>query len=610
MKKIKNLIVSKYPKLTNLIINEKLSLYNKIVKNNNDVEIFYTDNNSYSFLLGEILSNVDEVNFEKNYETNFVDSAVMFDLSRNGVINLKSMQYMIDKAALLGNNIIYLYVEDILSLDDYKTYGYLKSGYSDDEIFNIINYAALYNIQIIPAIQTLAHLNNFLQWSASDVTREDEHCLLISDERNYVFIESVIKKCAYLFKTDKIHIGMDEADGVGIGTSYELFNKPDKFTMLCTHIDRVVDITNKYNLEPIMWSDMFFHLLAKDSTRRYWNSNVDFSKERLSKFKHNIGLMFWEYGSVDQPWYEEIFALHKKISSNIIFAGGMHTWNRFFANHTKALATSISAINAAKKCNVDQIVATSWGDNGQECTLNNTLYAMSIFGFLKYSNSIDNDYILQKMNAILQFDYKTFHNAIIDVDHLSGVNLKESNFTKAILYQDPIIGMFDQYLVDSIDLLKNRYNDKIITLKALEINDVIFDLNRIFIIDLLTLIVEKIDISIRLKQFYREKDYTNLNKLIDTDVVLQKKLVKKMAKSHLNMWNEFNKQIGFEYISIRYGGLVNRYDDLISLINSYINGDIAAIEMLEYEFVNALGYNDISDLNVTYHNCIAGGNFK
>ncbi|MGL5021053.1 MAG: family 20 glycosylhydrolase [Mycoplasmatales bacterium] len=610
MEKITATIISKYPNLEKLKLKKTLSLYNKIVKKKDNVEIFYTDKNSYCFLLGELITNIEEFVFEKSYQNNFVDSAVMFDLSRNGVINLKSMKYMIDKAALLGNNIIYLYIEDILTLEDYKTYGYLKSGYSDNEIFEIINYADNYNIQIIPAIQTLAHLSNFLQWDDSNVAREDEHCLLISVERNYDFIESVIKKCAYLFKSNKIHIGLDEADGVGVGSSYELFNKPDKFTMFCDHIDRVVNITDKYNLNPIIWSDMFFHLLANDTKKRYWNTNVDFSKESLYKFNHNIDLMFWEYGAEDQKWYEEIFDLHKKISSNIIFAGGVHTWNRFFANHSKTLATSVAAINAAKNCNINQIVATSWGDNGQECTLNNCLYGMGIFGSFKYNDFIENDYILQKLNCILQFDYKTYHNVLIDVDHLSGINLKESNFTKAILYQDPIIGKFDQYLVDNIFTLKKKYNKKILTLKSLQINDVVFDLNRIFVIDLLSLIVEKMDFSIRLKNFYLMKDYNNLKKLIDVDVVLQKKLVRKLSSSHLNMWNEFNKQVGFEYISIRYGGLCIRYDDLESLVNSYLKKEINTIDILEYEFYNALAYSDISDLNVTYHNCIAGGNFK
>lgn len=49
------------------------------------------------------------------------------------------------------------------------------------------------------------------------VMADTDRALMVDNEDTYKFIENMIKTCRECFSTDKIHIGMDEAHGLGRG---------------------------------------------------------------------------------------------------------------------------------------------------------------------------------------------------------------------------------------------------------------------------------------------------------------------------------------------------------------------------------------------------------
>ncbi|MGM9631936.1 MAG: hypothetical protein ACI3XL_02450 [Eubacteriales bacterium] len=69
-------------------------------------------------------------------------------------------------------------------------------------------------IEIIPCIQTLAHLDTYLRWGK--VKGDCDDILLADDERTYELIENIFKSLRKNFRTRTLHIGMDEAHMLGI----------------------------------------------------------------------------------------------------------------------------------------------------------------------------------------------------------------------------------------------------------------------------------------------------------------------------------------------------------------------------------------------------------
>ena len=89
--------------------------------------------------------------------------------------------------------------------------------------------------------------------------------LLTDDERTYEFIENMIKSVRSCFRTNVIHIGMDEAHDLGRGRHLDIHGYEPTVSIIRRHLDRVCDIAKKYGFEPAMWSDMFF---------RSWNNGL------------------------------------------------------------------------------------------------------------------------------------------------------------------------------------------------------------------------------------------------------------------------------------------------------------------------------------------------
>lgn len=56
-------------------------------------------------------------------------------------------------------------------------------------------------------------------------------------------------------RSKKIHVGLDEAGGVGEGRYRQIFGYEDPTKVFLNHLRRVQDICKKHGLQPMIWSD-------------------------------------------------------------------------------------------------------------------------------------------------------------------------------------------------------------------------------------------------------------------------------------------------------------------------------------------------------------------
>lgn len=71
---------------------------------------------------------------------------------------------LIEILAIMGHNTILIYMEDVYSLKEEPYFGYMRGRYTEAELQAIDDYAHQFGIEVIPCIQTLAHLEQFLRW--------------------------------------------------------------------------------------------------------------------------------------------------------------------------------------------------------------------------------------------------------------------------------------------------------------------------------------------------------------------------------------------------------------------------------------------------------------
>ena len=134
----------------------------------------------------------------------------------------------------------------------------MRGGFSSSDLTAIDDYAHGFGIEVFPCMQTLGHLGQILQWPRFTNIRDTNEVLLSQHEDTYKFIENMIDAATTPLRSKKIHIGMDEAHGIGEGKFRQMFGNKEGCTIFVEHLQRVYDICTKRGLQPLIWSDSMF----------------------------------------------------------------------------------------------------------------------------------------------------------------------------------------------------------------------------------------------------------------------------------------------------------------------------------------------------------------
>ena len=95
----------------------------------------------------------------------------MLDCSRNAVPNIPFLKRFIDILSEIGYNELQLYTEDLYEIDDEPYFGYLRGRFTKNDIIEIDQYCISKGIELVPCIQTLAHLDNMFRWGIADLRK-------------------------------------------------------------------------------------------------------------------------------------------------------------------------------------------------------------------------------------------------------------------------------------------------------------------------------------------------------------------------------------------------------------------------------------------------------
>merc|ERR1711871_390616 len=234
-----------------------------------DVTVEYTDTISAFRALGWLLG---EKPFQRGSvmtsmsQRAFDSQGILLDVSRNAVLKVDTIKFLLRHMALSGVNQLFLYLEDTYELMGEPFFGYMRGRYSWPQLNAIDVYARNMGIEVVPTIQTLGHLENLLQWPDYEHIKDTDDVLLTE----YQLLDKMVKFLSTAFKSSRIHVGMDEAHGVGTGKSLALFGCTDPSDVIARHLTKVLSICNQYNKRPMMWGDMFFRLASP--TRDYYDT--------------------------------------------------------------------------------------------------------------------------------------------------------------------------------------------------------------------------------------------------------------------------------------------------------------------------------------------------
>ncbi len=370
----------------------------------------------------------------------FETCGVMFDCSRNAVLKPEGMRYLLRKMALMGLNMGMMYTEDTYEVPEQPFFGYKRGRYTFDELKALDDYADQFGIELCPCIQTLGHLKRILHWPAFHRYRENDEVLLADYEDTYVLLDQMIRAATAPYRSKRIHLGMDEAYGVGLGAHLVYHGYENPHQVIGRHLKRVLEITDKYGLSAMMWSDMYFHLDGHD----YHNGGLP-SQSARDAVDPRITLMYWDYYQSDEAMYADALHKHAQFPAPTVFAGGIWTWIGPAPDYPTAIANSVAGLSACMKAGVPLALATAWGDNGGEANMVASLLALQLYAEMTYTGVYDEEALRARFRRCCNADAQAF----LDISQLNLVPGMKSchndpvNACKFLLYQDPLIQLFE-----------------------------------------------------------------------------------------------------------------------------------------------------------------------
>ena len=521
----------------------------------------------------------------------FSNLTYMIDNSRNAVMKVETIKHLIRILALNGFNELQLYTEDTIYVDGNPYFGYLRGRLTKEEIREVVRYASLFSIEVVPCIQTLAHLEGIFKWDEYSSIKDIDNILLVDETKTYTLIEDIVRTSSEIFTSKKINIGMDEAHNVGRGRFLDKFGYQKGFDILLRHLNNVNKILMKYGFTPMMWSDMFFRIANKGDY--YSEEKIEFPKGITQSVPRNINLIYWDYYYDVESHYDSMINNHKQFNNSIIFAGACWTWLGFTPFNIQTKKTTIPALNSVIKNNIKDVILTVWNDDGAECCWEYSVFAIYLYSSYCYNGNFDEEEVDELFKTCYHCSVDNFLK--LDLANVLGNDIF-SNISKIMLYSDPLLGKYNYYS-DSYDYM-NIYTKHIKTLKKIINANKEMKLSHLFETQFSLIEFLKIKCSLygKVRQAYLKKDTNELKKICKEIKIA----IKKLAKFHSNfrkIWNDNYKPNGLEVLDIRASGQMFRLKHLFDVLNKYVSGELLSISELNIEL---LSVNKLIDKKFNY----------
>lgn len=508
---------------------------------------------------------------EKNNNLNHF--GIMLDCSRNAVMKPEAVKKYIDILSDLGYNCLMLYTEDTYEIDGEPYFGHKRGRYSQAELIEIDSYAKLKGIELIPCIQTLAHLGSIFRWPCYDKIHDCNDILLSDNDKTYSLIDKMFATLKHCFTSRTVNIGMDEAHMLGRGRYQDINGYVDRFDILLKHLNRVAEIAKKYGFELLMWGDMFFRILNQSSGGGYENGTETIPEKVRSMIPDNVNLIYWDYYSVDKKNYCDKIKSHSALKENIWFAGGLWTWLGFAPHNDFSIRATNAAFSACAENGVKDVILTVWGDDGGECS------RFAILPSLFYASEIaKGNYDIDSIKAKFKTKFKIGFYEFMALDLLKTPNKNQGTVScdKFFFYNDCFTGLCDTLVMDDYSVCYTKQADELEKLAENTEYGVLFN----SLAKLCRVLALKTNLGIRTRKAYESKDKEKIEQIIE-DYNKLLLLIEDFYTAYEKQWMWENKPHGFDIQDIRIGGLIMRVRHNKQRLLQYVNGDIDRIEELE-----------------------------
>lgn len=274
--------------------------------------------------------------------------AIMIDPARH-FLPVKDVKFFIDQMARFKFNVLQIHLTDdqgwrieikshpkLTEIGANRKPGASSQGpdngfYTQEEIKEIISYAAQRNIEVVPELDIPGHSVailaaypeigcSFRHSEKKDLGSTTNMMLCASNEKAYAIYEDIIREVAELFPSEKLHLGGDEAAVQHnwakcpdcLAMMEELgFDKPSQ--LMIPFFEKILGFVHENGKKPILWCELdniwppvneYLFPYPEDVTLVTWrNALTPKCIELTRKHGNKLIMVPGEYAYLDYPQY-------------------------------------------------------------------------------------------------------------------------------------------------------------------------------------------------------------------------------------------------------------------------------------------------------------------
>ncbi len=502
----------------------------------------------------------------------------MIDCSRNAVMKPEVVKSFITTLKDIGYNAVMLYTEDTYEIPEYPLFGYMRGRYTQAELRDIDEYAASIGVEMIPCMQVLGHLELALKWDF--LPKESKDILLPDDERSYEFIDRAFASLSECYRSRRIHIGLDEAFGLGCGELLKKNGYEKPIPIIKRHLERIKKIADKYGYTILCWSDMFF---TEWNEGRYWIGKTEVPSSVVDSVPDGVIPVYWDYYSTDFNRYDGMLYNHKQLTDEGWFAGAVWGWRGMIPYNNFTIKCATAALDACEKNGTENIMICLWGDDGNECSRYSEL--PSLYYIAEYARG-ERDVNKIKDGFAEKFGVSFDEYMQIDDPNRPGnpdFGSCDYNPSKFMLYSDYFNGFRDWYVDDKAGANYMKYSSDLLKISTRVSPKASYAFKSAS--KMCEVLYHKYDLGLRTRRAYRAGDKAELSRLVEEHYTPLLTLLPEYLDAFRRQWFEENKPSGFDLQDMRIGGVIARTVSCRQRLIDYIEGRIDSIDELEVELV-------------------------
>ena len=273
------------------------------------------------------------------------------DLSRGPITTLEFEKHMIRTIAAYKVNLYSPYFEHTQKYASNPLMG-PPGSVTAEEARELVAYAKLYHITIIPEQEAFGHLHNSLTWEEYQPLAETPHGAVLAPGQtgSIALIKQMFTELAAIYPGPFLHIGADETVDLGLGQTKPAVDSLGLAAVYLDFMQRIVTALKPLNRKILFWGD-----IAQDAP--------DLLKELPRSFKESTIAVAWVYSV--EPKYDKYLTPFTKAGFETWVAPSVVNYRRVYPDNNLALPNIQRFTADGQRLGATGQLNTIWNDDGE-----------------------------------------------------------------------------------------------------------------------------------------------------------------------------------------------------------------------------------------------------